>query len=122
MSTNLCSYRNCCSEFGLNHLSPFFPFIGADDKKYNVDLRNATQLCAQCSGIGKNKCARSSSEPYYSYDGALKCLKDGKGDVAFIKASTVLSDSSKANYELLCLDGSTKGTFGSFGLDIFNRH
>uniref|UniRef100_W5MU72 Transferrin n=1 Tax=Lepisosteus oculatus TaxID=7918 RepID=W5MU72_LEPOC len=60
-------------------------------------------LCSQCKG----DCSRSQKEPYYDYSGAFQCLKDGKGDVAFVKHLTV-PDSEKPNYELLCKDGTRK--------------
>ena len=93
-------------------------FAGAKDKKYNPDMRNSTQLCSQCSGADDKNCARNSAEPYYDYGGALKCLRDGKGDVAFVKASTVLFASDAANYKLLCLDGTTKGKIDFVGYTI----
>ncbi|KAM9440212.1 serotransferrin-2-like isoform 2-T2 [Clarias gariepinus] len=61
------------------------------------------RLCALCKG----DCSRSHKEPYYGHDGAFQCLKDGAGDVAFVNHFTVLTG-DKANYELLCRDGSRK--------------
>ncbi|XP_041119513.1 serotransferrin-like [Polyodon spathula] len=60
------------------------------------------KLCELCVN-----CARSHSEPYYDYEGAFKCLKDGKGEVAFVKHLTV-KDANPSDYELLCKDGSRK--------------
>ncbi|XP_043925554.1 serotransferrin-A-like isoform X2 [Protopterus annectens] len=65
------------------------------------------RLCRLCKGINKNKCTKSQNEPYYGYEGAFKCLKDGAGDVAFVKHTTV-PESERDNYELLCDDGSKK--------------
>ncbi|KAI9544731.1 hypothetical protein NQZ68_001609 [Dissostichus eleginoides] len=59
-----------------------------------------SKLCELCSG----DCSMSHHEPYYDYEGAFKCLKDGVGDVAFVKHLTV-PDSEKPHYELLCKDG-----------------
>ncbi|NWS57316.1 TRFE protein, partial [Chunga burmeisteri] len=63
------------------------------------------KLCRQCKGDSKNKCSRSG--PYSGYSGAFQCLKDGKGDVAFVKHTTVQENApmEKSEYELLCLDG-----------------
>ncbi|XP_041751869.1 serotransferrin-1-like isoform X2 [Coregonus clupeaformis] len=59
-----------------------------------------SKLCKLCKG----DCSKSHSEPYYDYAGAFQCLKDGAGDVAFIKHLAVPA-AEKANYELLCKDG-----------------
>ncbi|XP_033618597.1 lactotransferrin [Fukomys damarensis] len=65
-------------------------------------------LCRLCAGTGKDKCAFSTQEPYFGYSGAFKCLREGAGDVAFIKASTVFEDlpdkAQRDQYKLLCLD------------------
>lgn len=63
------------------------------------------KLCRQCKGDPKTKCARNA--PYSGYSGAFHCLKDGKGDVAFVKHTTVNENApdQKDEYELLCLDG-----------------
>ncbi|NXV22793.1 TRFE protein, partial [Cepphus grylle] len=64
------------------------------------------KLCRQCKGDSKSKCSRTG--PYSGYSGAFHCLKDGKGDVAFVKHTTVQENApeEKNEYELLCLDGS----------------
>ncbi|NWR79714.1 TRFE protein, partial [Centropus unirufus] len=63
------------------------------------------KLCRQCKGDSKTKCSRTG--PYSGYSGAFHCLKDGKGDVAFVKHTTVFENAAeeKDNYELLCTDG-----------------
>ncbi|NXD16844.1 TRFE protein, partial [Nothocercus nigrocapillus] len=63
-------------------------------------------LCRQCKGDPKTKCGRSSL--YSGYSGAFLCLKDGNGEVAFVKHTTVEENAAdeKDKYELLCLDGS----------------
>lgn len=65
------------------------------------------KLCRQCAGQGKDKkCKLSENEPYYGYEGACKCLKEGKGDVAFVK--NLLSEKCKEDTEWLCLDNTRK--------------
>ncbi|XP_060098119.1 ovotransferrin-like [Heteronotia binoei] len=51
-----------------------------------------------------------SSDPHAGYAGALKCLKDDYGDVAFVKEKTVLDlpEEERKKYELLCDDGTRK--------------
>lgn len=63
---------------------------------------NLCQLCQEA------KC--SSSDPYAGYAGALKCLTDGSGDVAFVKHTTALSlpEEERNKYELLCDDDTRK--------------
>ncbi|XP_074859859.1 serotransferrin [Carettochelys insculpta] len=66
---------------------------------------NEPNLCRLCPG---QKCSRTG--PYSGYSGAFKCLKDGAGEVAFIKHSTVEENdpSGVDQYELLCEDGARK--------------
>uniref|UniRef100_A0A8C3UFJ5 Ovotransferrin n=1 Tax=Catharus ustulatus TaxID=91951 RepID=A0A8C3UFJ5_CATUS len=63
------------------------------------------KLYRQCKGDAKTKMSRTG--PYSGYSGAFQCLKDGKGDVAFVKHTTVQENApaEKDEYELLCLDG-----------------
>ncbi|KAL1782078.1 serotransferrin [Sigmodon hispidus] len=65
------------------------------------------QLCQLCPG-----CGCSSLHPYFGYAGAFKCLKDGGGDVAFVKHTTIFEvlpeKADRDQYELLCLDNTRK--------------
>ncbi|KAG9494510.1 hypothetical protein GDO78_002040 [Eleutherodactylus coqui] len=65
-----------------------------------------TNLCKQCAGKEAN-CKHSSEEPYYGDEGAFKCLRDDKGDVAFVENS-VLSEEHTDSFELLCPDNTRK--------------
>uniref|UniRef100_A0A8D2JA84 Melanotransferrin n=1 Tax=Varanus komodoensis TaxID=61221 RepID=A0A8D2JA84_VARKO len=79
-----------------------------------------TSLCQLCKGdeAGQGKCEPSPREEYYDYLGAFRCLTDGKGDVAFVKHSTVADATEGQNrpswahqlqpwdFQLLCRDGS----------------
>ena len=81
-----------------------------------------SNLCALCIGDekGENKCAPNSKERYQGYTGALRCLAEKAGNVAFLKDSTVLQNTDGKNteewarnlklkdFELLCLDDTRK--------------
>jgi len=86
---------------------------GANSDKYATLLpggRNS-KWCELCIGDsnGENVCSRSSRERYYGYHGAFQCMKDGVGDVAFIK-QTIIEPEEAHLYELLCPDGSRRAS------------
>ncbi|XP_046843654.1 serotransferrin-like [Xenia sp. Carnegie-2017] len=72
-----------------------------------------TDLCSLCNGT----CAKNSTEPYYDYMGAFKCMADGNNDrVGFVKETTASDFLKKysnygklGDYKLLCPDGTTAG-------------
>uniref|UniRef100_A0A7N4PBD7 Transferrin-like domain-containing protein n=1 Tax=Sarcophilus harrisii TaxID=9305 RepID=A0A7N4PBD7_SARHA len=70
------------------------------------------KLCSLCAGKGGDKCVCSDREPYFGYSGAFQCLKDGVGEVSFVKHTTVLdnlkTEAEKENYELLCPDNTRR--------------
>lgn len=64
-----------------------------------------TPLCERCKGSCDNR------DQYYDYSGALRCLIEGQGEVAFVKHSTVLGElppfaasSTQEDFRLLCGD------------------
>ncbi|XP_034339948.1 lactotransferrin [Arvicanthis niloticus] len=69
-------------------------------------------LCSSCAGTGANKCASSPEEPYSGYAGALRCLRDNAGDVAFTRGSTIFEElpnkAERDQYKLLCPDNTWK--------------
>ncbi|KAI1882658.1 hypothetical protein AGOR_G00237150 [Albula goreensis] len=81
-------------------VSEFFSASCVPGANQDGKFPNLCQLC-------KGDCSRSHKEAYYDYGGAFQCLKDGAGDVAFVKHLTV-PEGEKGDYELLCKDGSRK--------------
>ncbi|XP_057623655.1 inhibitor of carbonic anhydrase [Chionomys nivalis] len=77
-----------------------------------ADGKTFPSLCQLCVGKGTDKCACSSSEPYFGYSGALKCLQDGAGDVSFMRHLTVFEvlpqKADRDQYELLCPDNTRR--------------
>ncbi|XP_049441361.1 saxiphilin-like [Epinephelus fuscoguttatus] len=71
----------------------------------------APPLCALCQGQKsyirqKNyHCETSHSEPYYNSQGALRCLRSGAGDVAFVDHLALESIEDSDEFRLLCTDG-----------------
>uniref|UniRef100_A0A8C0ZZE5 Transferrin-like domain-containing protein n=1 Tax=Castor canadensis TaxID=51338 RepID=A0A8C0ZZE5_CASCN len=65
------------------------------------------QLCQLCPG-----CGCSSLQPYFGYTGAFKCLKEGGGDVTFVKHTTIFEvlpeKADRDKYELLCPDNTRR--------------
>ncbi|XP_062272256.1 saxiphilin-like [Scomber scombrus] len=73
----------------------------------------AAPLCALCQGQKsyirqKNyHCETSHSEPFYNSQGALRCLRSGAGDVAFVDhlALQSIEEHEQDEFRLLCTDG-----------------
>ncbi|XP_036382181.1 saxiphilin [Megalops cyprinoides] len=74
----------------------------------------APSLCALCQGQKSYirhrnfHCETSHNEPFYHSQGALRCLKTGKGEVAFVDniALDSIEEWEREDYRLLCTDGS----------------
>lgn len=68
------------------------------------------KLCSSCnSGQGGDFCVKDADE-YAGYTGALTCMAEGQGDVAFIKHTTLTdyawpAGQSASQYKLLCPNG-----------------
>ena len=83
----------------------------------------ANPLCDNCIGTDADFCTLGDVEPYYNYPGALRCLVEDAGDVAFIRHRTppeylntgeensfdpswnYVNGDSMDDYQLLCLEG-----------------
>lgn len=64
---------------------------GAADLRVNQYRSGAEKLCAVCRGdsLGLHQCERSSSERYHGQAGAIRCIVEGAGDVAFVSLSSL---------------------------------
>lgn len=67
---------------------------GAADLRVNQYRSGSEKLCALCRGdqIGQHQCERSQSERYQGQAGALRCLVEGAGEVAFVSLSSLAAN------------------------------
>lgn len=76
--------------------------------KVSADVYQKVQnLCSLCDGPEDDKCSVSSSDYHKE---AFKCMKDGKGDVAFVKIEMdspkpFYDEANKTAYQYLCANG-----------------
>lgn len=64
---------------------------GAADLRVNHYRSGSERLCALCRGneLAQHQCERSSSELYFGQAGALRCLVEGVGEVAFMSMTAL---------------------------------
>ncbi|XP_050420671.1 melanotransferrin [Adelges cooleyi] len=97
---------------------------GALSNEYNPGLPY-DNLCHLCRGSSYRYCRRDATEDFYGYTGALRCLVEGGGNVAFVKHTTVYENADgkrkqwwarntlSLDFELLCPDG-TRSTIDDY--------
>ena len=93
----------------------------------NIDIKHSREkMCDACAGEGDEKCSMdSATEEYYDYPGALKCLKDKAGDVAFVDSYAFDAALRKQGFKrddfvLLCPNGKTVDINGRESLERCN--
>lgn len=92
-----------------------FGLLGTKDKVSAAAYEKVKNLCSLCAGTGNDKCSTNSSvNEYVSHKGAFKCMKDGKGDVAFVKLqvdspSDFYDKDNENDYRFLCQNGGRMG-------------
>ncbi|CAB1413564.1 unnamed protein product [Pleuronectes platessa] len=96
---------------------------GAKDPHHDPRGNNPRNLCEACIGdeYDRHICASSHRERHYGESGALRCVAENLGDVAFVKHTTVFDNLDGKNQEswaldleledlkLLCPDGTEAG-------------
>lgn len=81
---------------------------GVQQDKFNPNMTNPESLCKLCKGQGDKDdefCQiLSEKEPYYGADGALKCLREGAGDVAFFHSHDIMLkyDTFSTEFDIVC--------------------
>ncbi|XP_055863595.1 melanotransferrin-like isoform X1 [Biomphalaria glabrata] len=85
---------------------------------YNQYGNNPTSVCELCTGQNEEFC--STSDTFAGYDGAFRCVAEGKGQLAYVRhdifdiMQSLVNNSETsgisvdpASYQLLCPDGKT---------------
>nr|AKZ20816.1 melanotransferrin 3 [Holothuria glaberrima] len=116
--------KNCDSASAIGEFFSQSCAPGALKEEYNPLQTEPASLCSLCIGQRDQHCVRNDHEPYYDYSGALRCLAEGAGDVAFIKHLTVdeyAGDNKKdvgwnanlksSDFHYLCPDGTRQETW-----------
>ncbi|TMS21514.1 Otolith matrix protein 1 [Larimichthys crocea] len=119
--------RSSCHP-GITHhaVGNFFGYScvpGMKDSQHDPKGTNPKNLCEACIGDENDRhiCANNHRERHYGEAGALRCVAENLGDVAFIKHTTIFENSDGRNQEswaldleledlkLLCPDGTEAG-------------
>lgn len=101
--------RNLLDQQACNKADQMADFFGASCVPGAADLRvnqyrsGSERLCALCKGdqaTGQHQCERSKSERYFGQTGALRCLVEGAGEVAFMSLSSLAANVDGRSAEL----------------------
>ncbi|GAA6101223.1 otolith matrix protein 1 [Tachysurus ichikawai] len=79
---------------------------GAKDPEHDPKGNNPRNLCEACIGDENDRhiCANNPRERHYGEAGALRCVAENLGDVAFVKHTTVFDNLNGKNQESWALD------------------
>jgi len=81
-------FEEVCEDSLCNSVSEAFQPVCEEEEEDEHSEEEHVALCEACAGQGDAFCEKVDGEPYYDYDGALRCLAEGAGGVAFVKHST----------------------------------
>ena len=82
-------FEEVCEDALCNSVEEAFqPVCEEEEEEHSEEEEEHVALCEACAGQGDAFCEKVDGEPYYDYDGALRCLAEGAGGVAFVKHST----------------------------------
>ncbi|XP_029670879.1 transferrin-like isoform X1 [Formica exsecta] len=91
----------------------------ADHARTAISADVSSKLCSACRYQNNTSCAVNETNRYYNDKGAMRCLSEGVGDVAFVEAANIIkSDIDPYMYRILCRNGSL-AEFPGFKFDEF---
>ncbi|XP_046817417.1 transferrin-like [Vespa crabro] len=89
------------------------PGIKNNNYEKSITSAIATKLCSVCPKTNDTHCTADNDNPYYGDKGALTCLKNGDGDIAFVEIGNIKEEKNNLNqYHILCKNGSLASTTG----------
>ncbi|XP_018395848.1 PREDICTED: transferrin-like [Cyphomyrmex costatus] len=105
ISSKRCDYPLLVSELLSSACTP-----GIEDSDHSstaIPSDVASKLCSACKNENNPSCAVNETNHYYSDKGAIQCLTEEVGDVAFIDMSNIHDYFVNSNtYRVLCKNGS----------------
>ncbi|XP_012525647.1 transferrin [Monomorium pharaonis] len=109
ISSKSCDYPRLVSKLLSGACTPGIK--DSDHSRTDVPSGIASKLCSACININNTSCATNKTNRYYGDRGAMRCINEEAGDIAFIEMANVLSDkhfhSNKySDYRILCKNGS----------------
>lgn len=87
ISSRSCDYPLLVSRLLSGACTP--GLMDGDHSNSTVSADVAVKLCSACMRQNNTSCAADETNHYYGDKGALRCLSDGAGDVAFIEATNI---------------------------------
>ncbi|KAG1669472.1 Melanotransferrin [Nymphon striatum] len=120
---NFLTKNNLMRQYGCNSIRAASEYFqkscapGAMSGEFAGASSQYINLCDLCHGSKSQFCKRDGIEPFYGHTGALRCLVEGGGEVAFLKHTTISENTDgknkdiwirnmiKGDFELLCRDG-----------------
>ncbi|XP_014479036.1 PREDICTED: transferrin-like isoform X2 [Dinoponera quadriceps] len=85
-----------------------------DHSRTGASADVTTKLCSACSRSNNTSCAANDTNRYYNDNGAMRCLTESAGDVAFVEVGNINEDNrfDPNNYRILCKNGSLASNTG----------
>ncbi|KAL0133776.1 hypothetical protein PUN28_001030 [Cardiocondyla obscurior] len=116
ISSKSCDYPSLMSKLLSGACTP-----GIEDPNYShekISSNVASKLCSSCQRQNNTSCAANETNRYYGDKGALRCLTEGAGDLAFVEMSNILNDVTFDwnLYRILCKNGSL-AQYPGFNID-----
>ncbi|KAL6420546.1 hypothetical protein ACFW04_014876 [Cataglyphis niger] len=105
ISSKSCDYSLLVSKLLSGACSPGIE--DADHTRIPIPTDVSSKLCSACRYQNNTSCAVNETNRYYSDKGAIQCLSEGAGDVAFVEARNIIKNIINPNmYRILCKNGS----------------
>lgn len=98
ISSKACDYPSQLSKFFSGACTP-----GIDDPNHSgssIPTDISSKLCSACQHQNNTSCAVNMTNRYYGDKGAMKCLSDGAGDVAFVETANIMG----TKRSIICTD------------------
>jgi len=99
ISSKSCDYPLLVSELFSGACTPGIEDF--DHSSIAIPSNVSSKLCSACKNQNDSSCAANETNRYYGDKGAIQCLIDETGDIAFIEATNMFTISNKKQYNII---------------------